>query len=56
MGNPKIFNPGVTIHAEKAADDADADAQDDQSRPEDFHARDGHEHIQPVHAVTPFLS
>ena len=36
-------------HAEEPADDPHAQAQNDQSRPEDVHAGNGHQHIQPVH-------
>jgi len=42
-------------HAEEAADDADTDAQNDEPRPEYFHACDGHEDIQPIHANSPFV-
>ena len=41
---PRGHHPGAA-HAEKAADDADADAENDESRPEYFNSRNGHEYI-----------
>ena len=49
MGKPRIFRPGVTIqapaHAEEAADNAYADTQNDQARPEYLNPCNGHENI-----------
>src|ERR1019366_5052227 len=38
-----------SAHAEKTADNTDAKAQNDQARPKQWDAGDGHESVQPIH-------